>query len=463
VTEPQYEAIDTARYRNLGLVGNPFRPRLERGDEHLEIETEALAEGHKLLSTIFEAAAAERKRTVWIEKSAKAANTYSVRAQSLAEQTLIRDDDLNILPCYLQLFMMHVGRIRATLGVVAERIATRSFDRTLAELVRTVTKEPDIGLAEWGALGPGEWDEFLAAFDSDALNAVAEHFGECVLERAIITRPGADVREVSLDAEPEEVADSEEEDEFTAKMPPANLDTVTFDACGNMVAAEPDTGEVPAAGLSAVAEYVIAWAGTHLSPVVARGLRAYAARGFGQMSSELKITKAPRKTLAALIKLARMRFDSIVIMYDGFDNWPMVPTELKAQIVTALTEIRLMFGEDGVIVILSGTDQTPDLEEQFSGSARRVVWEFEGLRIYKSANNTVTPDLVQHWLDLAVLPGAEPIVFTDSPLAGLLDEVDGDISRFIPVAAAAVDAAADRGARTVEADDVKLGLGAIEE
>ena len=49
----------------------------------------------------------------------------------------------------------------------------------------------------------------------------------------------------------------------------------------------------------AVLDYLIEYTRAHLSPVIARGLRMYRERGLSALAEELKITKAPRKTLAA--------------------------------------------------------------------------------------------------------------------------------------------------------------------
>ncbi len=54
---------------------------------------------------------------------------------------------------------------------------------------------------------------------------------------------------------------------------------------------------------SAIIDYLIEYTRAHLSPVFARALRMYKERGLSALAEEIKITKAPRKTLAAAIEL----------------------------------------------------------------------------------------------------------------------------------------------------------------
>ncbi len=60
------------------------------------------------------------------------------------------------------------------------------------------------------------------------------------------------------------------------------------------------------------------------------------------LTAELTITKAPRKTLTALVRFARLRFRKIVLIYDGFDNWSATPADIRSQITGTLSELRWM-------------------------------------------------------------------------------------------------------------------------
>lgn len=437
--------LKSSDYKKLGLIGNPFRPPTSREGEHLGMAVELNSAANQLLAAIESEMASDRPRSLWVEKSDRVASMYHRGAESRAEKVLISDEGMGILPCYVQLFMMHVGRVRATANVLAERIATRQFDQTLAAWIATFIDSPDETLKEWEEVKGEPWDAFVGAFKEDQLAALEDVFGPCEIERRLIDDPVADIREVSLEEEPEESEDSAEEDTMTAQIPAASVPEATGDIERVFKPYDP------------VAGYIKAHAREHLSPVLARGIGAYRERGFGQLAQELKITKAPRRTYQAMIKFARSRFRHIVYMYDGWDNWPAVPADLKTKIITSLTELKLLLGEDGTFIFLVGRDHAPDLEDQFAGGSTRVVWEFAGMKWIGDNPNMVNADVAQRWVDLASI-GEPSMSVTDGPLSKVLETANGDLASFCEIAADAVDTAARRGASTVEAEDVDEAL-----
>ena len=447
----------SADYFLLGLVSNPFMFERGKRSSNIGLAVETAAHGNQLLRAVLDASDSERKRVVWVEEMDKAPSMYCTAAQTSAERTMINDESLGILPAYLQLFMLHVGRIRATLNVLCERVATRSFDRTLAAWIETFAQDPDIDLDEWEEVSDGAWEEFVSEFSSAPLETLEEHFGPCVLERVRIARPPADIREASLEEEPEETDVSLEEDALTADVPRSDAVQI-LDACGNPALS--DDGEVidgSSTSSDPVVDYIVAYTRKYLSPVIGRALVVYLERGFGQLSSELKITKAPRKTLKAIVRLVKLRFRTIVVVYDGFGTWPTVPDELRTKIVTALTELKLLLGDDAVLVFLSGTDQTPELEDQFVGSATRLAWDFQGARDLKENEDRVTRELIEHWIGMAMLSGSSTGSTVDS-IDRIRDATEGSLEPFLLAAGEAIEHSVERGAEAVEDEDVAYAL-----
>ena len=57
-------------------------------------------------------------------------------------------------------------------------------------------------------------------------------------------------------------------------------------------------------------------------PRSSRGRYARIGRRDPSMTQELKVTKAPTKTLGALVRFATLRYRKVVILFDRFDMWP---------------------------------------------------------------------------------------------------------------------------------------------
>ncbi len=454
MTTEQLDAYSSERYAPLGLIANPFVLREPRDDESPHMALEVHKEANKLLVALEAMSSEERTRPMWVDRTIEINDYYNRAAESVAESVLIRDDALNYLPLYLQLFMARAGRIRSALHVLAERLATRDFDRTLAEWVRFVAaEEPDTELPAWGAVGDDAWQAFIHEFEADPISALSARFGECVMERERIIKPPPDIREVSLEAEPEEGEESPEEDAMTARTP---------DLADAVIAPKPPSEieeDAEHEEMDGVAAYVIEYTKAHFSPVVARGLRAYVERGVGQLAQELKITQAPRKTFKKLVEFAALRFRKIVMLYDGLDGWNMVPEDLRIKLISAFTELRLLMGNDGIIVFLVPTGAAPELEDQFGG--RDVVnWTFAGLLKLGDESDEIDPEVIDAWLAAATLPGATPMNSQDVAFVRLIEASDGSLQRFVELAGTAIDAAVDRGAGTVEETDAEAALAA---
>lgn len=446
------DRLGTGDYRSLGLVANPFKNLRNRSGETIGQSLEMQAMGNRVLARLDEMATAERGRTLWVEKSDQINNYYHRGALVHIEEVLIRDEDFDVLPAYVQLFAAKIGRVRSVMNVVAERLATKSFDRTLAAWVQQVVAEPDTSLPQFEQIAAEKWGEFVSAVRSDAVQAVNDHFGEFIVFRKIEAQPPADIRLASLEEEPEEIEESPEDDEMTAQIP-------DYDGIDPSVIM---AGEEVESGPDAVVEYLIAHTKAHLSPVIARGLRQYYERGFGPLSEELKITKAPLKTLKALCRMANMRFRKVVILLDGYDNWVFMPEDLRIKYITALTEIRLSLGKDAAFAFFVSTNQAAELDEHFGGSDR-VTLDFPNLLHIGESPDVFDTAVVDSWVESATIVGSQAPSMGDAVWEPLVEHAAGSLPAFCAMADAAVDDAARRGVSAVDEAAVQAGLAAAPE
>ena len=268
------------------------------------------------------------------------------------------------------MFMMRLGRVRATLQIVAERIAFRDFDTTLGLYVKKILAEPDESLIAYQVLGADALAAYNARFAEDPAQAVADVFGIAKVERRPELAEVADTRSMDLLSDVEEDATAAELDEGIGDAPGTEV------ILSDEVSPEENIDR-------AILDYLVEYTKVHLSPVIARALRVYRDRGLVALTAELTITKAPRKTLTALVQFARVRFRKIVLIYDGFDNWAQAPAEMRSQIAGTLSEIRWMLEADAAVVVMLERGGVPELEEQF-GSGKQVEWAFPGLSRLRS-------------------------------------------------------------------------------
>lgn len=430
MTEGASTRHEAARYRPLGLIGNPFSPSGSEG-YGIGIELAIEAEANRLLVAIEAASRQEAPKPILVSKSNDIPGFYPLRAISVVEGALIGDDSLNVLHAYVQLFFMRRGRVRSTLGVVGERLVFRSFERTLAAYIGQILKHPDPELAAYQVLGPDALAQFALRFEEDPLAAVEERFGAAELERRPELAEVADLRLAGLEHDVEEVDTSEEVDETLGNAPGAGI-------------ALPE--EVKG---DALVDYVVEYTAKHLSRVVARGLRAYVERGLSAMSTELRVTKAPRKTLAAVTRLAGVRFNKTAIIYDGFESWVSIEPELRQTIVGTLSEMRWLLDGMAVFVFLLEEGRVPELEEHF-GAGTRLRWDFPSLIRLQEAPDELDAAIVDSWLAAATLEGSAPLTMSDPILRTLADEAGGSLKRFVSTAAVAIEDAAERGCGTLD-------------
>ncbi len=157
VEAAQDERLPSSAYRPLGLIGNPFLLSDPGAEPFVELETRA--QMHRLLAAIDHQADQDRPKVIWVEK-AELPPSYALHAVSQVEREIVQDASLNLVHAYVQLMMMRIGRVRAILQMVSERVAFGRFDKTIAAWTEKVLAEPDTALEAYGALVPSDLRPF---------------------------------------------------------------------------------------------------------------------------------------------------------------------------------------------------------------------------------------------------------------------------------------------------------------
>ena len=431
--KPRFDVASSA-YRRLGLIGNPFRASVS--DDALEDPAQVAchAETMRLLAALDSEAANERSRPIWVSKSEDIPDFYTRIPLAETLTVVSANDDLDLLAAYVPFFMMRHGRIRCALEMLAEKLALTGFGLTLAAYSRQALSDPDQELLEVSGLSREEAYALAERFAQSPAETSAEIFGEDLSVR----EEGPGVEEIvsggakrmsALESDPE--ADGEGQDD----TPVGEQGQVELD--GAAPGPAPQEEERPPHLV-----YLLAHVRTHVSPVMARGIVAYIDGGAYALSQELKITRGPRKTLAALARFATYRFRKVVIIYDQFDSWYVVPEDLRIRIAGALAEIRMLLSTTGILVFLAGDLELTEIREQFMG-AREVPWTMAPLLEEVTPDSHIPPGLVSFALsatsvtgqvpdglaDLESLAGDKDTGFLDR-LGGLVDDMatDGDVS-----------------------------------
>ncbi len=432
--------LDTAAYQSLGLIGNPFRQNAKGTNVGARLEIQAAA--HRLLKAIVATGGSAGTPPIVVEKTLDVPASYHLRAISLVESTLINDESLSTLHAYVQLFMMRSGRVRSTLASLSERLVFREVERTLIDYIERVLAQPDIEIASYQVLGPEALAAFSECFAADPLVTFRDYFGEEELERVPDLAEVADLRLVELDVDQEETDTG------------AELDSDVPDAPGTGMLMP--AGREDAEDRQPIIDYLLEYIATHLSPVVARSLRVYRERGLAAAAMELRITKAPRKTLAAVARLAGARFERTALIYDGFDSWVNIPPEMRESIVETMTQLQQVLDGLATFVFLLEREQVPELEAAF-GTGAQVMWDFPWLVAVQKDPDTLDSQMLDDWMAAAALAPASSWNSAQPMVAALIAEADGSLARFAPMAAAAIDDAAARGVEAL--DDAAFAAG----
>jgi hypothetical protein len=397
--------------RHLGLIGDPFAVPDDGSADSAGLKLAVRAASLKLLAAIEDSVSDPAHTPIIIEKNSQLPAYYPVAALAGALANLSASESVEgVIPAYVPLDMMRMGRVRAVLNVFAERIANGTPDVLIGNLAREALSEPDDSLAEWTMLDETGFDReaALAEIEADAAAFAVRIFGA-----PLESREGADdfealmrvstTRQQRLDADPagdSTLAESEDAtDDPLGEVFTIPLGEIDEDA---LTEGQPD-GSTDAL----LAEYIAAYAKANLSPVVARGIRAYRAQGCASMAEELKVSKAPTKTLLALLKFASGTYRAGVVIYDRLEMWENVPEDLRASIVETMVALRENLRDSAVLVLMLQAGKAPELESSFE-SARHITWDFAELDDVYPSDAVFDADIALGWVSAAALGGEIP-------------------------------------------------------
>ncbi len=436
-------------YRGLGYIDNPFSAIPEGALPYWMVQA-ARAAANQLLAATDRAVAVEHSKPIWIALNPAIPTQYFRMAENGYLRQTALDTDMNVLTLNIPIETMRLGRIRGTLAEVAELVAAFEYDSTLAAYTSAVLRDPDTELPEYQGLAEMDVPGLADFFETQPAEAVGTHFGVLEAlrksdEESEVILYDAYIRSVPLDVEPEEDLSSAEEDGTTER--PEQIIAPDAEEAESDLPPQEDP----------VATYIMAYMRAHLSPVLARATRAYMTDGFTAVAQELKVTKAPKKTLSALVRFATSRFRKMVVIYDQFDPWAIMDDNTKSMMLAALTELRWAFGPNGVMALLVQDELAPELEEQFA-SADRISWAFDEVHTLYEGTTPFDPELVQRWLDNAALSGTSALRADGPELAPLAQKAADDVLLFSQLANAAFVSAVLRGANAIEAEDTAAAL-----
>jgi len=455
-------AAAPAGMRSLGLVADPFLVEDDGSANSAGIRLAVRSAQLRLLSALDAAASDETHRPLVVEKPSQLPAYYPISALAGVLKALADDDPVSgLLTAYLPLDMMRVGRVRSALNVIAERVGGVKPDISIALWSRQSFVEPDTALPEWKSLAQEGVDmtALIAEIDGDPAGFSARVFGELVE-----SREGAEdfetLMRVSTSRQNRLEKDLEAESDDAVEFTPSAEDPLAEVLVTPLGEVDTDAlTEGSDSRVAAVGDYVIAYTKEHLSPVVARGIKAYRAQGFASMAEELKITKAPTKTLVALLRFVRPLYRSGALIYDRLEMWENVPADLRGKIVASLTELRWALKDYAPLVLILVPGAAPELEEAFS-AARRIDWSFSELEQVREADAQFDAEVARGWLKSATVDGSVPAwadrLLAAVPAGTLLDSACAALSWSLA-------RAADAGLSEPEPADVVVRLDRMKE
>ncbi|MDO8964661.1 MAG: hypothetical protein Q7W30_09255, partial [Coriobacteriia bacterium] len=443
-TRPVPEMADYAR---LGFVANPFPLDDATSDDPYWMRLVTHAASNELIAAVGRAASPERPRPVLVNTAEEIPDSYPRAAQNDFLSRTAHDPGLGMVALNIPLEAMRMGKIRGTLIEVAELAAAVDWPLTAGTYIATVIADVDQGIADEIGVTPEELVEARAAFETDPRAAAERYFGT----KSSPTTPAEKeeegealhevyLRQVALDEDP--TAEHEVEEEDAAIDPAVETLPETEDEPVEEAVRVPD---------EEVRDYLLAYVHAHLSAAVSRALAGYRGYGDSMVAQELKVTKAPRKTLGALLKMMSARWSSVVVLYDRFDSWALMEHKMKMDILAALTELRYIVAETGVMGISIVKGAAPELEEYFA-AAEQVDWSMPELLPFYDANFAIDSALISRWLDAASVDGVSALKADGPELEPIRLASGEDFRRFAVMAEAAFRDAAQRRLDALDAD-----------
>jgi hypothetical protein len=457
---PEPTQVDAAvDYANLGYVANPFPPIDLSSTDPLWKRLVLRAASNGLLSAVLRASSSEHSRPFIVNLTKDVPDYYHRAAQNDFLNRTAHDRSLSMMTLNVPLEMMRLGRIRGTLAELAELVAAVDLPVTVGAYLVDTLKAPDADAGDAQDEAADELQEAVAAFADDPAAAMRRFFGSIESPAPAGPTLAEDdamhevyVRQVGLEVNPDEereAVDGEEGHDAEA-LAASSEPTIAAEAPAEP-AVHPD---------AAVRERLLAHVRAELSPVIARALEAYGAWGESIVPQELKVTKAPRKTLAAILRLMSHRWKHVVVLFDRMDAWMMMEQETKMEVLAAFTELRWIIGEHGVMGVAVVKGKMIELEEHFA-AGEQVDWSMPELPALYAKDFTYDAQLVQRWLDAASVTGTSAIRADGPELAPLVEACENDIQRFALMAEAALRDAAGRGASVLDAEAVVAGLDSV--
>jgi hypothetical protein len=436
--------LGTTDYARLGLVANPFPPVDPSGADPLWMRLVTRAAANRLLSATLRARL--RSVPVLVTMVDEIPEYYYRVAQNdfLARAA---EPSLGIMALSIPLEMMKLGRIRATLAELAELVAAVDLPLTLAAWFDAQLHTPETGLPQYDLVTAEELAQAARAFADDPHGAI-DRYLEVSSEPVSIAELDAVVHEAYLRQVAQQVDPDKAEESSDAPESADGRVSGVPDGAGAESGRDSD---------SLVRDYLFALARTRLSPVLSRALEGFGAYGESLTAQELKVTKAPRKTLAAVLRLMNARWDNITIIYDNFDAWPLLDQQTKMDVLASLTELRWIIAEAGVMVVAVFKGRTIELEEQFA-AAEQVDWSMPELTPLYGGVTGFNAVWVQSWLDAASVEGPSRFRADGPEFAPLVAASDNDLVTFSVMAEAAFRDAAERSVDHLDPEAVASGI-----
>jgi hypothetical protein len=432
-----------ADYSALGYVANPFATIDESGSEPYWMRLVTRAAANRLLAATHRAR--RRSGPVLVSMVEDIPEYYYRRAQNDFLGRMADDPSLDTMALSIPLDIMRLGRIRGTIAELAELVVAVDLPTTLAAWFARELVAPDSEIPESGLVTADELAEAAAAFATDPKSAVERYIG-VHREPVSMNEMDAVVHEAYMRqlGQPVEV---EKDDEGT-EAGPALVEHVPNETEDSGPEPDPDAG---------IREYLVALMRVHLSPVLARALVAWSRYGESLAAQEMKVTKAPRKTLAAILRLMNARWGTVAVIYDNFTAWPNLDQQTKMDVLASLTELRWLVADTGVMIVAVVKGESPELEEQFA-AAEQVDWTMPELTPLYNGDLSLDLGRVQAWLDAASVSGSSPVRADGPELATLVAAAGHDLGTFCAMAENAFRDAASRGASRLDADAIAAGL-----
>ena len=473
--EPQESDASGVDYETLGLIGSPFD--LDHKRRRFGIGPGIVMHAMLLetLADIATRAGEERPAPLRILRPAGVSASWHRRATASFLRLITENKSTGVLAMYIPMENFRLGRIRGVLAETAERVAYLEFPVILEAFAKKALAEPDTDLEEYGALCEHlDVDDLRTRLEGDPQILLGEVFGPPIVTRD----PGADPRQFMhlsvlrtdrLHMDPVEDEASEEVD-LDDPMGDAFMEPTEASGLDSLEGVVEGTEEIeiedPLAEqrqiATAISDYLIAYMREHHSPVLARGLRAYRAQGIAAMAVEWRVTKAPKKTLRALVDFACLHYEKVCFIYERFETFAIMEDDVKSLILGTMSEIRFALGGSAITIILSTEGDAPELQEAFGGADRRD-WDLRAIERFHNEETGWDVSDVQGWLDAAALSGREAPRVDSEPMGALMEAAEGDLDAFADMAAAALRSAAERGLSDLDAQAVETGRAATGE